>query len=133
MITKTAIRFYTIAQIADFLAVSARSVRRWIVAGDLFAYKFGRQVRISENDLRVFLERRLLCRPGHLLSRIDNTRQYISQISGKLPILRRSIYRKVVFPNIIPRPPVSSRDLSWQRQARKRKANDYEKNAVPHP
>ncbi len=50
--------FYTVAQVADLLAVSTRSVRRWITAKDLLAHKFGRQVRISEIDLRAFVERR---------------------------------------------------------------------------
>jgi excisionase family DNA binding protein len=49
-------RFYTVAQVAELLAVSTRSVRRWIAAGELLAHKFGRQVRISEIDLRAFVE-----------------------------------------------------------------------------
>jgi excisionase family DNA binding protein len=51
-------RFYTVAQVADLLAVSTRSIRRWIVARELLAHKFGRQVRISEIDLKAFVERR---------------------------------------------------------------------------
>jgi excisionase family DNA binding protein len=51
-------RFYTIAQVADLLVVSARSVRRWIATGELSSHKFGRQVRISETELRAFIERR---------------------------------------------------------------------------
>ena len=58
MSAQSAMRFFTITEIADMLVVSARSVRRWIAAGELFAYKFGRQVRISESDLRAFIERR---------------------------------------------------------------------------
>jgi excisionase family DNA binding protein len=49
-------RFYTIAQVADLFVVSMRSVRRWIAAGELLAHKFGRQIRISELDLRAFVE-----------------------------------------------------------------------------
>lgn len=48
-------RFYTVAQIADMLTVSPRTVRRWIGSGELLAHKFGRQVRISEIDLKAFL------------------------------------------------------------------------------
>jgi excisionase family DNA binding protein len=48
-------RFYTVAQIADMLTVSPRTVRRWIGAGELLAHKFGRQVRVSEIDLKAFL------------------------------------------------------------------------------
>ena len=56
MSTKPMIRFYTVAQVANLLAVSTRSVRRWITGGDLPAHRFGRQVRISEIDLRTFVE-----------------------------------------------------------------------------
>jgi excisionase family DNA binding protein len=49
-------RFYTVAQVASLLAVSTRSVRRWIAEGDLRTHKFGRGVRISETDLRTFVE-----------------------------------------------------------------------------
>ena len=51
----TSPRFLTVAQVADVLAVSQRSIRRWISAGELLAHKLGRQVRISEFDLRAFL------------------------------------------------------------------------------
>ena len=56
MSTKPMARFYTIAQVADLLVVSTRSVHRWIARGELLAHKFGRQVRISEIDLRAFVE-----------------------------------------------------------------------------
>jgi excisionase family DNA binding protein len=56
MNAKPVTRFYTVAQVAELLAVSTRSVRRWIVRGELLAHKFGRRVRISEIDLRVFVE-----------------------------------------------------------------------------
>jgi excisionase family DNA binding protein len=56
MSTKPLTRFYTVSQVANLLAVSSRSVRRWIAAGELLAHKFGRQVRISEIDLRAFVE-----------------------------------------------------------------------------
>jgi excisionase family DNA binding protein len=56
MSTKPLTRFYTVSQVANLLAVSSRSVRRWIAAGELLAHKFGRQVRISEGDLRAFVE-----------------------------------------------------------------------------
>ncbi|MGC1179179.1 MAG: helix-turn-helix domain-containing protein [Methyloceanibacter sp.] len=49
-------RFYTVAGVAELLAVSTRSVRRWIAAGELLAHRFGRQIRISELDLRAFVE-----------------------------------------------------------------------------
>jgi excisionase family DNA binding protein len=58
MNTKSPMRFYSMAHVADLLAVSPRSVRRWIATGELLAHRFGRQVRISESDLRAFIERR---------------------------------------------------------------------------
>jgi len=48
------IRFFTIAEVAERLCVSTRSVRRWIEAGHLIAHRFC-GVRIAESDLRAFL------------------------------------------------------------------------------
>jgi excisionase family DNA binding protein len=56
MSSKSMTRFYTVAEVADLLVVSTRSVRRWIARGELLAHKFGRQVRISEIDLRAFVQ-----------------------------------------------------------------------------
>ncbi len=56
MSSKLITRFYTVAEVADLLVVSTRSVRRWIARGELLAHKFGRQVRISEIDLRAFVQ-----------------------------------------------------------------------------
>lgn len=56
MTSKPVSRFFTIKQIAEQLSVSTRSVRRWIARGELLAHKFSRQVRVSELDLRTFLE-----------------------------------------------------------------------------
>ena len=49
------IRFFTIAQVAERLGVATRTVRRWIVAGDLVVHRVGSVVRIAEADLRAFL------------------------------------------------------------------------------
>jgi excisionase family DNA binding protein len=48
-------RFFTIAEVADFVAVSVRTVRRWIDDEKLVAHHFGAAVRIAEGDLRIFL------------------------------------------------------------------------------
>jgi excisionase family DNA binding protein len=56
MSAKSMMHFYTVAAVADLLVVSPRSVRRWIAEGDLRAHRFGRGVRISETDLRAFVE-----------------------------------------------------------------------------
>ena len=49
------IKFFTIAEVAERLRVSTRTVRRWIMAGDLVAHRPGGLVRIAESDLRAFL------------------------------------------------------------------------------
>jgi excisionase family DNA binding protein len=49
------IRFFTIAEVAERLHVATRTVRRWIVAGDLVVHRAGAVVRVSEDDLRAFL------------------------------------------------------------------------------
>jgi excisionase family DNA binding protein len=48
-------KFYTIAQIAECVDVSARTVRRWIENGNLVAHRIGSLVRIAEADFQTFL------------------------------------------------------------------------------
>ena len=48
-------KFLTVQEVADNLAVSAKTVRRLIDRGDLPRHKLGRQVRISERDFRDFV------------------------------------------------------------------------------
>jgi excisionase family DNA binding protein len=49
------IQFFTIAETAEMLRVCTHTVRRWVAAGELIAYRFGNAVRIAEPDLRAFL------------------------------------------------------------------------------
>jgi excisionase family DNA binding protein len=49
------IRFFTVAEVAECVDVSSRSVRRWIESGHLIPHRFGGAVRIAESDLRAFL------------------------------------------------------------------------------
>jgi excisionase family DNA binding protein len=49
--------FFTERALADFLAVSDRTVRNWIRRGDLPSYKFGAARRIDPNDVEDFLAR----------------------------------------------------------------------------
>jgi excisionase family DNA binding protein len=46
---------FTIAQVAEQLGVSTRTVRRWIQAGDLVVHRLSAAVRIAESDLNAFL------------------------------------------------------------------------------
>jgi excisionase family DNA binding protein len=50
--------FYSVAKVAEALDVCTRTVRNWIHRGELHANHPGRQFRISEADLRAFLEQR---------------------------------------------------------------------------
>lgn len=51
-------RLLSLHQVADLLQVSAKTVRRWIEAGDLPVHRLGRQPRISAIDLEDFLKSR---------------------------------------------------------------------------
>jgi excisionase family DNA binding protein len=57
-------KYYTIQDVADRLKVSYRTVFRWVHAGDLPAYKLGQEWRITEEDLKAFLEARRTRRDG---------------------------------------------------------------------
>jgi excisionase family DNA binding protein len=48
--------FLTVDEVAGALAVSTRTVRRWIAAGELVVHRFGDAVRIAESDLRTFIQ-----------------------------------------------------------------------------
>jgi len=50
-------RQLTISDVALRLQVSTKTVRRWIDAGALPVHRLGRLLRISEQDLAVFLAR----------------------------------------------------------------------------
>ena len=51
-------RLLTIAEVANLLHVSTRTVRRMIKTDELVAHRIGRQLRISEGDLRNFIRLR---------------------------------------------------------------------------
>ncbi len=48
-------RFFTIAEVAQLVGVSRRTVRRWIERKKLIAHHIGTVVRIAESDLNAFL------------------------------------------------------------------------------
>jgi len=50
-------RLFPIADVADQLDVSSKTVRRWIDRGELHVHRLGRQFRISEDDLSFFLNK----------------------------------------------------------------------------
>jgi excisionase family DNA binding protein len=49
-------QFSTTPEIATLLKLQPRTVQRWIEAGQLKAYVFGRKYRIRGADFNVFLE-----------------------------------------------------------------------------
>jgi excisionase family DNA binding protein len=49
--------FFTVADIAQHLNVSARSVRRWIACDDLIVHRFAGAVRISASDFSSFMSK----------------------------------------------------------------------------
>lgn len=49
---------FTIEQVAEQLAVSTRTVRRWIKGGELVAHRLGHCWRVSRADLAAFLNRK---------------------------------------------------------------------------
>ena len=49
-------RYLTLPEVAEQLKVSRRTVYRWIKSGDLDAFQFGREYRITESALKDFLE-----------------------------------------------------------------------------
>ena len=48
-------RLLTIGDVAEHLGVSTKTVRRMMEGGELHAHKVGRQWRITEEDLRLYL------------------------------------------------------------------------------
>jgi excisionase family DNA binding protein len=52
---RTVPRFFKISNVANFLNVSTRTVRRWIKEGLLVPHRINGVVRISETDLAAFL------------------------------------------------------------------------------
>jgi excisionase family DNA binding protein len=47
-------RFLTIQDVAEILGVSARTIRRWIGPDGLRVHRFGKAVRIAQDDLLLF-------------------------------------------------------------------------------
>lgn len=50
-------RLFSVETIAAMLDVSPKTVRRWIGRKELPVHRLGRQLRVSETDLAVFIAR----------------------------------------------------------------------------
>ena len=53
----TASPYRTVPEVAEFLRLSPRQIRRLISFGDLIPTRFGRAVRIHERDLMAYIGR----------------------------------------------------------------------------
>ncbi len=49
--------FYRAEELAEKLDVNVMTIYRYIKAGKLVAYKFGKEFRIDENEFNTFLEK----------------------------------------------------------------------------
>lgn len=48
----------TLTEVAARLAVSTKTLRRWIALEQLRSHRLGRQIRVAEEDLQAFLASR---------------------------------------------------------------------------
>ena len=46
----------TVFEVAEQLKVSAKTIRLWIETGKLTGYRFGKDYRISKEDLEAFID-----------------------------------------------------------------------------
>jgi excisionase family DNA binding protein len=88
--------FYTTKELADCLKLTPRSVQRWIDAGQLPAYRFGRKYRVRGEDFDIFLDTYKAHQPAPQPRDVTDTATDTSSQSLSLPIplpiqrLRRS-------------------------------------------
>jgi acetyl-CoA synthetase len=57
-------QLYTPQEVADYLKVDVRTVYKWLRERELNALRFRREYRISESDLRDFIQRHRTGREG---------------------------------------------------------------------
>jgi excisionase family DNA binding protein len=50
-------RMFAVAEIAEQLRVSDKTIRRWIERREMHVHRIGRQIRVSEEDLTAFLNK----------------------------------------------------------------------------
>jgi excisionase family DNA binding protein len=55
---KPRLRLLSVDDIADDLGVSTKTIRRLIDGGELRAHRIGRALRVSEDEVRQYLNRR---------------------------------------------------------------------------
>jgi excisionase family DNA binding protein len=50
-------KYLSTRKVAERLGVSVMSISRWVKSGKLIGYKFGKTIRISEDDLSQFVKK----------------------------------------------------------------------------
>jgi excisionase family DNA binding protein len=48
-------RFVSVSDVAEQLGVCTKTVRRWIKSSELHSHRFGRRLRIADEDLAAFV------------------------------------------------------------------------------
>ena len=56
--SRSATRLMTVAETAEFLRLSDKTVRRMIARGDLASHRIGSSVRLYEHEVRAFVSER---------------------------------------------------------------------------
>lgn len=51
-------QYYTLEEVSEILRVSYLTVYRWIRAGKLYAFKAGKQYRVSKEEVNKFITRK---------------------------------------------------------------------------
>jgi len=57
-------KVYSVRQVADMLGVTVMTIYKWLWTGELKGYRLGKLWRISEEDLKKFLEQRRETKKG---------------------------------------------------------------------
>lgn len=57
-------QYYSIEEVAKTLKVAYLTVYRWIQANKLLAYKAGKQYRVKQVDLDIFIKRHKVTKQG---------------------------------------------------------------------
>jgi excisionase family DNA binding protein len=78
-------RFYSIKEVADFLGVSTRTIRRWRKSGELGDHRFGGVVRISHDDLQDFISRHERREQEHQRHDLSRGVRHLANV-GKTPL-----------------------------------------------
>lgn len=79
------VRSYSLQEAADLIAVSEKTMRRYVKAGKLPHWRpAGREIRILHNDLVAFIEARKRGMPEQAI-RVTITERFLNWLEGELP------------------------------------------------